>query len=192
MRRLGMSGCLLLATLSPALAHPGHGDAAGFLHGLSHPLSGVDHLLAMVAVGILAARLGGRAMLLVPLTFVASMAAAGAYGAAGLPLPYVEVGIALSVLVLGVAIATGVALPVAAAAGLAGVFAVFHGYAHGAEMPDTASGFAFGLGFVLATALLHGLGITIGLAARALPQWASRVGGSALALAGAALLVGAV
>ncbi len=139
-----------------AFAHPGHegpGLAAGFLH----PLGGVDHIIAMVAVGLLAARLGGRALWLVPASFVGTMTVAG------LGLPYVETGIALSVVVLGAVAAFGVAMPVAAAMGLVAFFAVFHGYAHGAEMPETASGLAYGAGFVAATALLHGVGIGLGL-----------------------------
>jgi urease accessory protein len=146
-----------------ASAHPGH-DGAGLVSGFLHPLGGVDHIIAMVAVGLLAARIGGRALWLVPASFVATMAAAGLAGMAGMGLPYVETGIALSVVVLGIIGIFGVAMPVAVAMGLVAFFAVFHGYAHGAEMPETVSGLAYGAGFVAATALLHGVGIGLGLA----------------------------
>ena len=176
-----------------ALAHPGHATP-DFLHGFLHPLGGLDHVLAMVAVGLFAVQLGGRALWLVPASFVAVMAAAGLAGMAGIEIPHVEVGIALSVLVLGAVIALRVNMPVAAAMGLVGFFAVFHGHAHGAEMPETASGLAYGVGFVVATASLHGLGIALGLVigqttfARRITQ----IGGAAAALVGVALLAGAV
>ena len=145
-----------------AFAHPGH-ESAGLVDGFVHPLGGIDHIVVMVAVGLLAARLGGRALWLVPASFVAVMAAAGLAGMAGTGLPYAETGIALSVVVLGAIVALGLTMPVAAAMGLVGFCAVFHGYAHGAEMPETASGLAYGAGFVAATALLHGIGIGLGL-----------------------------
>jgi len=184
--------------LVPAIAsaHTGLGDAADLAHGFLHPLGGIDHILAMVAVGLLAARMGGRALWLVPATFVLTMAAAGLAGMAGMALGHVEVGIALSVLVLGAMIAFGVRMPLAAAMGLVGFFAVFHGHAHGAEMPQTASGLAFGAGFVAATALLHGLGIALGLAlgqaGEPIARPALRLGGAMTALAGAVLLIGAM
>ncbi len=130
-----------------ASAHPGHDGTPGFIHGFLHPLGGLDHILAMVAVGLFAARLGGRALWLVPASFVVTMAAAGVAGMAGFALPYVEAGIALSLLVLGAAIALETTMPVAAAMGLVALFAVFHGHAHGAEMPETMSGLTYGAGF---------------------------------------------
>jgi urease accessory protein len=144
-----------------ALAHPGH-DVHGLVHGFAHPFGGFDHLIAMVAVGLYAWQLGGRALWLVPATFVAVMAAAGALGIAGMPLPGVEIGIAASVIVLGAIVALRVKMPVAIAAALVGVFAVFHGHAHGTEMPLDASGVAFAAGFLAATALLHVAGIALG------------------------------
>jgi urease accessory protein len=159
--RIGAAFVALTPTV--AFAHPGH-DGAGLFDGFLHPLGGVDHIVAMVAVGLLAARLGGRALWLVPASFVAAMAAAGLAGMAGVGLPYVEAGIALSVVVLGAVVALRLTMPVAAAMGLVAFFAVFHGYAHGIEMPETASGLAYGAGFVAATALLHGIGIALGLA----------------------------
>lgn len=146
-----------------ALAHTGAGDTSGFSHGFLHPLGGADHLLAMVAVGLFAAHLRGRALWLVPGAFVVMMAAGGALGAAGVGVPHVETGIALSVMVLGAAIAGGLSVPTAVAMTLAGFFAIFHGHAHGAEMPAAASGLAYGAGFVLATAALHAAGIALGI-----------------------------
>jgi len=150
-------------TLIPtaALAHPGL-DAHGFVHGFAHPLGGFDHILAMVAVGIFAWQLGGRALWLVPSTFILVMAAAGALGMAGIPVPGVELGIAASVIVLGAIVALGVKPPVGIAVGMVAVFAIFHGHAHGTEMPLDTSGVAFAAGFLLATALLHAAGIALG------------------------------
>ena len=183
--------------LVPALAsaHPGH-DAADLVHGFIHPLGGIDHILAMVAVGLIAARMGGRALWLVPASFVLTMAFAGLVGMTGVIVTGAEAGIALSVLVLGAMIAFGMRLPVAAVMGMVGFFALFHGYAHGAEMPATASGLAFGAGFVAATALLHALGIALGLALGSTGTTFSRptlrLGGSAILLVGAVLLIGAM
>jgi urease accessory protein len=187
---------------SLALAHPGHegGAPSDLVHGFMHPLGGADHILAMVAVGLFAVRLGGRALWLVPGSFLLAMAVAGLAGMAGLMLPYVETGIALSVLLLGAAIALGLTVPVAAAMGLVAFFAVFHGLAHGAEMPQSVSGVAYGLGFLGATALLHGAGIGLGLViARAqafgagtFGRRAVQFGGTATAVAGAMLLAGAM
>jgi urease accessory protein len=160
-----------------------------------HPIGGLDHVLAMVAVGLFAAQLGGRALWLVPASFVAAMAAAGLAGMAGVTLPMTEIGIAASVVVLGGAIALRLAMPVAAAMALVGFFAIFHGYAHGLETPETASGLLYGLGFVGATALLHGLGIAIGLAVGRLDGAVGRnlvrVAGSVAAMIGVVMLAGA-
>jgi urease accessory protein len=198
-RPLAAASLALVATIALptiASAHPGHDGTSGFIHGFLHPLGGLDHILAMVAVGLFAARLGGRALWLVPASFVITMAAAGIAGMAGLALPYVEAGIALSILVLGAAIALETTMPVAAAMGLVAFFAVFHGHAHGAEMPETMSGLAYGAGFVAATAALHALGIGLGLAiGRSSEMFGRRVlqvCGSAAALVGAALLAGAM
>jgi urease accessory protein len=195
MRRAALAASLvLMPTL--ALAHPGvaghsHDLASGFLH----PIGGLDHVLAMVAVGLFAAQLGGRALWLVPASFVAAMAAAGLAGMASVGLPMTEVGIAASVVVLGGTVALRLAMPVAAAMALVGFFAIFHGYAHGLETPETASGLLYGLGFVSATALLHGLGIAIGLALGRLDgafgRNLVRVAGSVAAVTGIVLLAGA-
>jgi len=163
MRIRVISALAFAAAIIPtaALAHPGH-DAHGLVHGFAHPFGGFDHLIAMVAVGLYAFQLGGRALWLVPATFVAVMAAAGALGIAGVPLPGVESGIAASVIVLGAIVTLRVKMPVAIAAALVGAFAVFHGHAHGTEMPLDAAGALYAAGFVTATALLHLAGIGLG------------------------------
>ena len=187
---------LTLLVLSPTLAfaHTGLGDTAGFVHGLGHPLGGLDHLLAMVAVGVLAAVLGGRALWLVPLSFLGVMVIGFALGQAHVQLPYVELGIALSGLVIGLAAMLRRPLPLAAAMALVGIFAVFHGHAHGAEMPQNAQGFGYAAGFLAATALLHlaGIAATMGVVhwSGRHGQLASRIAGGAIALGGVGILAG--
>ncbi len=158
----------VLFTPSLAHAHVGVGEASGILHGLAHPMTGLDHIAAMVAVGLWAAQRGGRALWVVPLSFVTAMMVGGAMGAMGISIPFVELGIAASVLVLGLLIAAAFRLPLMMSSILVGLFAVFHGHAHGAEMPETMSGLAYGMGFILATGLLHGCGIGLGLIAQKL------------------------
>ena len=178
-----------------AAAHPGavHVHDAGY--GFLHPLSGIDHVLAMIAVGVFAAQLGGRARWLVPAAFVATMAAAGALSMAGIAVPNIEICIALSVVVLGAAIAFKIKLPTIVGMATVGLFAVFHGYAHGAEMPATLSGFGYGLGFVCATVLLHAIGIggflLLTKRQNVAGQLAVRLLGGVAAFAGVALLFGA-
>ncbi len=188
------AAALLTLAATAAQAHTGIGAADGFGYGFAHPLGGLDHVLAMVAVGLFAAQLGGRALWLVPLSFIAMMIAGGSLAVAGFGLPLVEIGIALSVVAFGLAVAAGFRLPALAAMALVGFFASFHGYAHGAEMPDSISGFDYATGFVLATALLHAAGIAIGIAAEKLGHAfghpALRTAGSQIAFAGAALLIG--
>jgi urease accessory protein len=158
---------LIFLVPSLAQAHPGMpGHTHGFSNGLLHPLTGLDHICAMVAVGLWAAQRGGRALWLVPTTFVSIMIVGGILGMGGVGIPYVEQGIAASVLVLGIFIAAAVRLPLAASMVIVGLFAIFHGYAHGAEMPGSSSGFAYGIGFVVATACLHLSGISLGLIAQ--------------------------
>ncbi len=145
-----------------ANAHSFKGDA-GFLSGLYHPVLGFDHLLAMLCVGIVSAQIGGRAIWTVPLTFVTVMGVGGFLGMQNIPLPGVEYGIAISVLILGLAVARGKRIhPVIAHVGV-GFFAVFHGHAHGGEMPAMADPFIFSVGFLLGTATIHLAGVTIGL-----------------------------
>jgi urease accessory protein len=149
----------MIALPTAAFAHTGHGDTSGFIHGFMHPVGGIDHVLAMVAVGVFAFVLGGRALILVPLSFVGMMAAGFLLGVSGVNLPFVELGIALSSVVIGGVAALGRPMPVAAAMCLVGAFAIFHGFAHGAEMPADAGGAEYALGFMAATALLHAAGI---------------------------------
>jgi len=185
---------ITLCAATAAEAHTGIGGSAGLAQGFAHPFGGLDHLLAMAGVGLLAAFLGGRARWLVPGAFLAMMAVGGTLGVAGLGLPFVEAGIALSVVVIGGAVAFGRSLPLALAVALAGCFAVFHGHAHGSEMPLAASGLAYGLGFLAATALLHGAGLALGLGldhvAGAAGHKLARLGGAAVGLSGLAILTG--
>jgi urease accessory protein len=186
------AACIL--TPVAALAHTGAGGTSGFLHGFLHPLVGVDHLLAMVMVGLLAYQLGGRAIWLLPVTFVAIMALGSVMGIAGVTLPMVETAIALSVIVLGLVVASAVKAPSAAVMALVAFFAVFHGHAHGTEMPMDAGGLVYGAGFALATALLHlaglGVGALIGrLADRDHPVLV-RSAGAIAAVAGGGILAG--
>lgn len=189
------TSALALALIpSVALAHTGVGDTGGFFHGFAHPVSGLDHVLAMVMVGLFAWQLGGRALWLVPATFVLVMAMGGALGATGIGVPFVETAIALSIIVLGASVALGLKAPVAVAMGIVGLFAVFHGHAHGAEMPENAGGLAYAAGFMIATAILHGMGIAIGvLIGRAGELHGSsivRASGGAAAVAGIGILTG--
>ncbi|WP_051608788.1 HupE/UreJ family protein [Fodinicurvata fenggangensis] len=178
---------------SAAAAHPGHEVQAGasFLGGLAHPVTGMDHLLAMVAVGIWAYTLGGRALWAVPSMFVLAMAVAGAAGLAGWQFAMAESGIALSVLVLGVLIAAAVRVRWEIGAAMVGLFAVFHGFAHGAEIPAGGSPVAYIAGFLLATAFLHAAGVILGVVAGRLAYTpAMRVAGGTMAVAGTWMLVG--
>lgn len=164
---------MLLPTL--AYAHVGIGEASGFLHGLAHPASGLDHVCAMLAVGVWAAQAGGRSVWAIPLSFVSVMALGSALPVSGISLPFVEQGIVFSVLLLGVLVAAAVRLPLWLGCGVAGLFALWHGHAHGAEMPELASGMSYALGFMLATALLHIIGIAFGLSMRRLPVFSKRL-----------------
>jgi urease accessory protein len=162
-RDVALTAALLLATSQPLYAHVQGGQAAGFLTGLLHPISGADHVLAMIAVGLWGAQLGQPAVWLLPVTFPMVMACGGFLGLVGIPLSGVEVGIALSALLLGLAVAREARPPVWVAAVLVGAFAVFHGHAHGTELPAGQSGLMYSIGFVSATGCLHAVGIAIGL-----------------------------
>ncbi len=194
LRAAAALGAMLAPTA--AFAHVGHGSTVGFVHGFVHPVTGLDHVLAMIAVGLFAANLGGRALWAVPLSFVAVMAFGGVLGVAGIAVPFVEAGVAVSVIVLGLAVALRRQWPVVAAMALVGGFAVFHGHAHGAEMPVDVSGLEYGLGFMLATAILHVVGLGIGLGfgrfGRAFAPRAIQFGGIALSLAGVGILTGVI
>jgi len=180
-----------VAVASPAHAHIIDAGGAGWVQGFSHPFSGLDHILAMVAVGVWAAQIGRPALWVLPVVFPLAMAVGGLLGVAGVPVPGIEVGIAASVLGLGVLIAFQAKPPLVVSVALVALFALFHGHAHGTELPQAASPILYGLGFVLATAILHAIGLGIGFAMR-LPKGmtAIRVGGGAIAAAGLALFVG--
>jgi urease accessory protein len=178
----------------PALAHIVDGSAAGgFLGGFAHPLFGLDHVVAMIAVGLWGAFLGPPAIWLLPIAFPLVMAFGGAIAILGVPVPGVEIGIALSAIVLGGMIALAARPPLVGAALIVAAFAIFHGHAHGAELPPGTDAVAFSVGFVMATGLLHLTGIAFGL----LTRWPAgrvgvRVAGVAIALVGAAFLSKAV
>lgn len=185
----------LVLTAGPAFAHVGVGSVDTFGHGFVHPMSGIDHILAMVAVGLFAANLRGAALWLVPSAFVGTMIFGGALGYYGWPLPMVEEGIGFSVVVMGLAIALGVRLPTIAAMALVGLFAVFHGHAHGTEGMGLGIAFLpYAAGFVCATALLHVSGLALGLSLDRLGPTRARLlnalAGTAGALAGVSLLAG--
>ncbi len=190
--RPAIAGLAVLASALPASAHVGHGEVHGFMHGFMHPIGGLDHLLAMIAVGMLAALLGRRALWMVPASFMAMMAVGATLAVVKVDLPFVELGISLSVIALGLAVALRLPLPVIAAVGIAGFFAVFHGAAHGAEMPLEVSGMTYAAGFLAATGLLHLTGAAIGMGLHRLEpmrETVSRVAGCAIALTGVFLAV---
>ncbi len=162
-KRSSLLTLFLLVIPTLAHAHVGIGETSGFLRGMGHPLSGLDHICAMVAAGLWASQMGGRSLWLFPLTFLIVMAAGGVLGMSGVTLPFVEQGIIASALILGVLIAAAIRLPLAASVALVGLFALCHGHAHGAEMPASASGLQFAMGFVLATAVFHTFGIGLGV-----------------------------
>jgi len=190
-RAIFLLAALFALTTTPALAHTGVGSVVGFAAGCSHPMGGLDHLLAMVAVGILAVQSGGRAIWILPAVFVGMMLVGALLGIMGVGVPFVEQGILGSVIILGAVIAVGHRLPMVVAVGLVGLFALFHGHAHGTELPAAASSLAYGTGFAAAALLLHVVGIGMGIAAQKtsdkLAPVAVRIGGAAIAAAGLAL-----
>ncbi|MBX2856774.1 MAG: HupE/UreJ family protein [Rhodobacteraceae bacterium] len=189
-------GCVVLLAMLPALAatsalaHSTEGVASGFVSGLLHPVLGPDHMLAMIAVGLWGAQLGMPLMIALPIAFPMVVALGGLLGVLGVVLPGVEIGIAMSALLLGLAVAMAFRAPVWLAVALVAAFAVFHGHAHGQELPEAASPLPYGLGFVLSTGLLHMLGVAIGL----LHEWRGagpaivRFCGALIALSGAYFL----
>ena len=186
----GFLALLVLAlAMAPARAHVQAGEAAGFFSGFRHPVSGLDHVLAMVSVGLWGAQLGAPALWLLPVVFPMVMAFGGFLGLAGVPLPGVEIAIALSAVLLGLAVAREARPRLAVAAALVGFFAIFHGHAHGTELPAGQSGLLYSIGFVAATGLLHLTGIAIGLVHRwAWGRVALRVAGALVAIAGSGFL----
>ena len=188
----GLKAAAALAALTLAAgaqAHTFGAHGAGFAAGVAHPFLGIDHLLAMIAVGLWAAQRGGRALWCVPLAFMVTMVVGAMLALFGVVLPAVEAGIAASVLILGLLIAASARLPMLASMLLVGAFAVFHGHAHGTELPQAASVTLYGLGLLAATAALHGLGVGLGMAFKRLPGMAVQVAGSAIAAAGAVIWV---
>ncbi|MCA1297365.1 HupE/UreJ family protein [Stappia indica] len=191
---LTAASAALATGATPALAHLNPGEHGSFAAGFSHPMFGADHILAMVAVGLWAWQIGGKALLGVPAAFVGAMLAGFVLAIAGVPLPFVEPAILASVIAIGLLAALAVRLPVGPCAVIVAAFALFHGHAHGGEI-GAATQVAYGAGFALATALLHGAGLAIGYGAGALfgrsglsGLTVTRVLGGLTALAGAALI----
>lgn len=185
-----LASILLIMSATPAFAHVLEGQAQGLLAGLRHPVSGADHVLAMIAVGLWGAQLGAPAIWLLPVTFPMVMAFGGFLGLVGIPVPGVEVGIALSAVLLGLMVAREAKPPLMLAALLVGFFAIFHGHAHGTELPAGQSGLTYSIGFVMATGCLHGFGILLGAAHKwAAGQVAIRVAGALVTLAGVVFLL---
>ena len=179
----------LLLAPACALAHQEAGQAAGFLSGFAHPVSGLDHVLAMVAVGLWGAVLGPPAIWVLPVAFPLVMALGGLMGLLGFPLPGVEVGIAVSAIALGVMVLAELRPPLAFAAAMVAFFAIFHGHAHGRELPEGASALHYSLGFVLATGVLHAMGILLGVAhGRPVGRQIVRSAGGGIAVAGLVFL----
>jgi urease accessory protein len=192
---LGVAPVVALVLASqPAFAHIVDGSATGgFVGGFAHPLFGLDHVVAMVAVGLWGAFLGPPAIWLLPITFPMVMALGGAIAILGVPVPGVEIGISLSAIVLGGMIALAARPPLVIAALIVGAFAIFHGHAHGAELPPGTDAVAFSVGFVMATGLLHLAGIAFGLLTHWPPGRISvRVAGVGIALVGAVFLSKAI
>ena len=177
---------LLVLSAAPALAHVQEGQAQGFLTGLHHPISGLDHVLAMIAVGLWGAQLGAPAVWMLPVAFPMMMAFGGFLCLLDIPLPGVEIGIALSALLLGFMIAREAKPSLMVSVVIVAFFAIFHGHAHGTELPPGQSGMLYSLGFVVSTGCLHGIGITIGL----IHKW--RAGRILLRISGAAVALGGV
>ena len=184
---------LVISLPAIAQAHVGHGETVGFLHGLEHPIGGLDHILAMLAVGLWAAQLGGHAVWSVPLTFVSVMALGGVLGIAGVPVPFVEQSIIASDLIFGGLVLMATRLPLAVSISIVGLLAVFHGYAHGEEMPKNAAALEYAAGFMVATAALHlsGVGIAL-LMNKLLKDRLVRLAGGGIILGGIYVLVNAL
>ena len=193
MKRLLSATALLVLGVGPALAHPGHVEASSFLAGVAHPLSGLDHIAVMIAVGLWAALKGGRALWVWPAAFVGLMLVGGALGMAHVALPFVEPGILASVVALGLLVALAVDLPVITGAAIVGVFALFHGHAHGSEVAENLSGIEYMAGFAMATATLHLIGIGFAqMMTRANLRPCVRAAGALCVVIGGAFALGAI
>jgi len=191
-KRLGLAAILLMAAAMPAYAHVGIGTTSSFTAGFMHPLSGLDHMTVMIAVGLWAALKGGRAIWAWPAAFVGVMLAGAALGMAHVPVPFVEPGILASVVALGLLVALAVDLPVSAGVAILGLFALFHGHAHGTEVPENAGGLEYMAGFAVATALLHAVGIAAALGLGTRFRGLARVAGATCAAIGLGLAFGVV
>jgi urease accessory protein len=193
MNRLAYALIVLLLGSGTAFAHVGAGSTASFAAGVAHPLSGLDHITVMMAVGLWAALKGNRALWVWPATFVGVMLVGGVLGMAQVPVPFVEPGILASVVALGLLVTLAVELPVAAGAAIVGVFALLHGHAHGTEVAESMSGAEYMAGFALATVGLHALGIGFALTMqRAVLRPAIRVAGVACVAVGVGLFAGVI
>ena len=193
-KRLLAALALVALSTAPAFAHLDPGEHGSFMAGFTHPLFGLDHILAMVAVGLWAASVGGRALWAVPVAFVATMAIGFAASILGMPLPFVEPVILASVIFIGITVALALPLPTAGVAAVVAFFALFHGHAHGGEMGE-AGAFAYAVGFLVATAVLHAVGVALGVGAamvlaRSRGAVLTRIAGGLTALGGLWLAVG--
>jgi urease accessory protein len=191
--KTGLAVLISLAFAQAAFAHVESGQAAGFFTGLSHPWSGMDHVLAMIAVGLWGAQLGSPALWVLPIAFPMMMAVGAMMGLVGIPLPGVEIGIAFSAIVLGTMIWAQVRPKLVISIVMVGIFAIFHGHAHGTELPAGQSGLLYSMGFVIATGCLHGVGIALGLV-HSLPagKLALRLAGTFISAMGVFFLWGAL
>jgi urease accessory protein len=188
-KRVSISAAMLVAMTAPAFAHLNPAEHGSLMAGLSHPFSGADHVLAMVAVGLWAAQIGGKAKWIVPASFVSMMAVGFLMAMNGMYLPFVEPGILASVIGLGLLVALAVKVPVPVSATVVGLFALFHGHAHGGEL-GAATPLSFALGFVIATAVLHGIGLGLGMLIGSGKPILARALGAATAFGGMALVFG--
>ena len=183
--QLFVPALLIFASPKIVFAHTGLGGTSGLWDGLTHPITGLDHICAMVGVGLWAAQRGGRSLWIIPLAFLTVMAIGGVLGTMAISIPFVERGIVASVLILGILIAATVRLPLLVSVLIVGTFALFHGHAHGTEMQQTVSGLLYGIGFLLTTSLLHLVGIAIGWFARqSAATWLPSYAGAAIVLCG--------
>ena len=189
LKRLLLATAVLAAFTAPAFAHLDPTEHGSFFAGISHPLFGLDHILAMVAVGLWAAQIGGKALWTVPAAFVGTMALGFFAALNGLALPFVEPAILASVIGLGLLVSMAVKVPASVSAAVVAVFALFHGFAHGGEL-GSAGALRFALGFLIATGLLHGVGIVLGLGITRLAPSATRIAGAVTALLGLSLAFG--
>ncbi|TIR35233.1 MAG: HupE/UreJ family protein [Mesorhizobium sp.] len=189
-KRTSLSAILLLAAAMPAHAHVGIGTTSSLSAGFMHPLSGLDHMAVMIAVGLWAALKGGKAVVAWPLAFVGVMLAGGTLGMLQVPVPFVEPGILASVVALGLLVALAIDLPVSAGVAIIGLFALFHGHAHGTEVPENAGGLGYMAGFAVATALFHAAGLAAGLGLGIRFPGLARAAGGACAAVGAGLVFG--